>query len=194
MKIRVLFEDRLAQGQPPRGYGPHAFLCACVADEAATDLRLVRESIDSKPCKGNGNVVKECENAGYSATAFRLVAVLDEDKVRGLFNLPGNSCKSAIRTAFDAKVAPAGVILADRLVLLESNLESLIDAIRWVEGLQPLAEKPGLNVRDIALNRAARGPRERRDLVRAALPSFDRLVRIVARALGAVPAGPHMLP
>lgn len=170
-----LYED----AGPPGNFGPHALLCACVADKTGISPRDSRLS-DARPLKGNGNVLKACWDKKF-ADVTHLVAVLDSDKIRELPMLTkaGVHKGSTDKQIVDVIRARAPIGKRLQICLLEKNAETLVRAVLSCEG-RPVTIEKDRNNRDIVLNRAAWSDRRTRDCVLNAVPSFAELVRVVA--------------
>ena len=165
-----LYED----AGPPGNFGPHALLCACVADKTGISPRDSRLS-DARPLKGNGNVLKACWDKKF-ADVTHLVAVLDSDKIRELPMLTkaGVHKGSTDKQIVDVIRARAPIGKRLQICLLEKNAETLVRAVLSCEG-RPVTIEKDRNNRDIVLNRAAWSDRRTRDCVLNAVPSFARV-------------------
>ncbi len=87
----VLYED--SRGASRRdGFGPHRLALACVADDTGADRWSLRDELVDNVRKGRDEVLKTCREQGdaLSASALRVVAVLDDDRVREGLRLLGS--------------------------------------------------------------------------------------------------------
>jgi hypothetical protein len=182
VKVTVLWEDQRPANA--KRFGPHELLVACLADEIAQARDTLSPRIISVPMKGNGNVLRAIQqNLGRLGEAGPVCAVFDRDKIRDLVG--GGSaplCMSGIKRLILAEV-PGEV----ELLLLDQNIESLVNACCRVAGVEAPIAKPRPDLRDRVLGRTAWSTSGERAKVRAAVPSFERLVRWVARQLNEVP-------
>lgn len=177
MKITVLWEDQ--RGGTIKGFGPHELLVSCVADELSRVRDEIKKLIVSVPKKGNGNVVQALQRElDRLRNLGPVCAVLDRDQAVNLW--PAGSrpaaCLSGVRAAV-AQLAPGRY----ELVLLDANVETLVLACCEAIGDSAPASKPSPDERDRILARVVWGAASARATVRGAVPSFDRLVRWVAR-------------
>jgi hypothetical protein len=117
--------------------------------------------------------------------------VYDADKVRELIKLPFNACKTQVRGKL-LEECPWGDRL--RVVFLERNLETVLDALRgcdrsisseeqWAKAI----DRKDLGARDIILKAAAAPPaRALRECVLREVPSLAYLVQNLAHACQAL--------
>ena len=171
----VLYEDQLC-GEKPKSYGPHVLALACVADRRACDRWNIGRQIDGRPCKGNAKLRWQvAQNAGRLTRAcHQVVAVFDDDKVRGCYGLHASECRPAVLQAIKGQAsAPITV------VLLERNMESLVDACCRCLRRTPPDGKPTPRERDAILHDAANAGRSVRDAILADMTSFERLVSVL---------------
>jgi len=174
--IHVFWEDRR---KPGTRFGPNLLLCACLADERA-DLGSAwdvdRRRVQAHPCGGRDEVIRRVSVAPVDPSAC--LVVLDRDEAWRIAGEKDSSDAEVIAGARERGV-PAGVPVA----LLDRNVESLVDAARRCLGESGESVKDRVE-RDRWCARAAAASRGVRDCVRAAVPSFDALVRAVLAALG----------
>jgi hypothetical protein len=180
MKITVLWEDQ--RGGIVKGFGPHELLVACVADDLQRTSEAIKRSIVSVPKRGNGNVMRALQqDVSKLSRSGPVCAVIDRDKVQELWPAGQRPprCLSGTRAAVAAK-APGEY----ELILLIENMESIIAACcQATRGDMP-GSKPSPDMRDQILRKVAwSGEASARATIRDAVPSFDRLVRWVARQL-----------
>ncbi len=177
-RIAVLYEDQLATSKP-RSFGPHVLVLACVADQLQRPRDHLERYVDAHPCKGIGRLLALCRAPILADRHERVIAVCDDDRVREHLKLPATACKTAVR---DTIATGLGTQL--HTVLLVRNLETVLDAVMHVLGLEPATDKPSPLRRDgILLRLAYNGtPDQRRDLLRR-VPSLGYLVDKLARAI-----------
>lgn len=178
----VLYED--SRGASPRdGFGPHRLALACVADDTGVDRWSLRDELVDNVRKGRDEVLKACRDQGaaLSASALQIVAVLDDDRVREGLPLPLDACKAQVMDSVSKLWSGSRPLV---LVLLERQMEDLVWYAARESGRplpRPIPHSP--SVRDPVLHAAAaHAERSVRDRIRAAMPSFDRLVRALVAA------------
>ncbi|MDX9720795.1 MAG: hypothetical protein RBU37_08600 [Myxococcota bacterium] len=179
MIVTVIWEDQRGSRQ---GFGPHDLLLSCVADELDRGpgwhqkRKWCSAHLASVPKKGNGVVLKALRNETETLSkSGPLFAVLDHDQVVGLWpkETQPPSCIPGIVEAMK-RDAPGRY----ELVLLRSNIETVVDAA--CQALhQPQQAKSTPDARDHPLQKLAWGTPAQRDIVRATVADFDRLVRKV---------------
>lgn len=175
--ITVLYEDQLAA--KPTNYGPHILLLACVADACGDDRWTLQQRVRGIPKKGDAKLRAALRDDGeLLRSSGALVAMFDEDRVRGCYGLPRDACKRTIldRIAGEATGEPT-------LVLLERNMEDVVNASCVARHQAIPAKKPTPEERDRILHAAASEGRAVRDAILRAVPSFARLVHIVRELL-----------
>jgi hypothetical protein len=181
MIVSVLWEDQRSTEQ--RGFGPHELLVSCVADELRRERKKVEKLVESHPKKGVGNVRKALQlNCQRLARHGPVLAVVDRDKIRELWKVPGPmppDCIPGIAQRF-REDAPGDY----DLVLLVENVETLVDAAASALNRTPASGKPTPGERDRVLATVAWGDPRQRQQVRGRCPSFERLVMRVAAAAG----------
>lgn len=198
MIVTVLWED--SRGQAVRGFAAHDLLLNCLADELAwpvhsPEWQVLRNKVASIPRKGAGNVFKTLKSeASALANSGPLLAVFDRDRVRDLWSpeLRPPDCMSGIKARIAAEVP--GTFES---VFLVQNMESVVGACCVATGGVPPPGKPGPDERDRLISRAAYADECTRAAVRSQVPSFDRVVLRVRRALadaGIGGIGPARLP
>ena len=179
MMITVLWEDQ--RGAEAKGFGPHELLLSCVADELNCARNTLKDLIESHPKKGNANLRSAIQrDIVRLADAGPVFAVVDRDKVRQLWKAPSQpaDCMSSIGHRF-RQDAPGDY----DLVFLVDNVESLIEAACAALGEPYPDSKPGPDLRDRLLGRAAWASSQTlRRAIQTQCPSFSRLVgRLAAR-------------
>lgn len=181
MRITVLWED--SPGGETKGFGPHALLVACVADELGLEREKIRGQISSVAAKGVGNIIRALKtNLTKLNRAGKVFAVVDRDRAAELWKTasPPPNCMSAIRERIAKDIAGGEY----ELVFLVQNMESLLDACEDPSHAKVGVRKPTPDQRDRVLGRVTWDASSRRDRLRTSCPSFDRLVKRVAVALG----------
>ena len=177
MILTVIWEDQ--RGVLAKGFGPHELLVSCLADDlqpdgAALQRYEVEASVESTPMKGNGKVLRTLKSdLARLRRRGPVVAVLDRDRILDYWQ-PGQrpaACLTAIRRAIFAD-APGDY----ELVLLSENVETLMQACCDATSTTMPLGKPSPDERDNILGRAAWAHAAVRTQVRAAVPSFERLV------------------
>lgn len=180
MMVTVLWEDQSSSIRA--GFGPHELLVSCLADELPIGRNTIKNLVESNPRKGNGNVRASLKkDLTKLSNSGPVIAVLDRDKILDLWKKPGPppaDCWKEIDARMKSE-APGEY----RLLLIEQNIESLLEAA-CASLSQPVPEKkPNPNERDAILNSAAWHNAAVRDDIRQRCPSFDRIVCRVAEAL-----------
>lgn len=179
MKITVLWEDKLTV--LARGFGPHDLLVSCVADDLQCAPEALKGTVVPVPKKGNGNVMRALEQElDKLRRSGPVCAVLDRDKAAELWPAGQRppACLSGLRTAVSERARGDY-----ELVLLIENMETLVDACCRAMMTDMPRAKPSPDTRDRILGKLAWGEADARTIVRNAVPSFDRLVRWVARRM-----------
>lgn len=175
--VTVLYED--APDGPPRNFGPHALLLACIEDRTGEDRYALRDRVEPVPKKSNGNVKRALENdAERLHAAGPVVAVLDDDRVKELYSLP----PAALRCEVLAAIAKTASV-STTVVLLEANMETLVAATAAFCGDTPPSKKPTPRERDRILHKGAAAEKGVRDRILARVPTFRRLVEKVEEKL-----------
>jgi hypothetical protein len=191
LRVTILYED--SRDLKTKGFGLHALIKQCVCDVLGKSSWDIPDSeLDGNPKNGVSKLRDECRRnmrrfAARSGVAF---AVYDDDKIREEIGLPPIACKRDV-----VKELKDGCDSPDKLhvVLLQRNTESVLHALReiatslatdsdWDEAIN----RKRTAQRDAIFNAAA-SPEPSRCLIRknlrAMVPSFDRLIMHVARAL-----------
>jgi hypothetical protein len=168
----VLYEDSV--GSTPKDFGPHNFVLACLADRLDTSLWDLRGSVDGHPMNSNSKVRAACEKPQLFDRNALVVAVYDADRAHTLAGLPAAACKRQLT----AKLRPAHERGSLRVVLLESNVETLLAAVLECAHLPALADgKPNPAQRDAILNaHLTDATRHVRECVMQEVPSLAYLV------------------
>lgn len=178
--ITLLWEDE--QGLDARRFGPHVLLVACVADDLSADRRRIDSRLRSLPKKGNGNVVRAIrEDLPDLCKPGPVMAILDSDQIAGLLGEPMPAPICLVR----ASKATLAKFPGDyQLLLLERSVDTLVSSVCQLTSQQLVRNKATPDERDRILCKAAWNPSRRvRDDLRGLVPTFDRLVRRLAKVL-----------
>ena len=154
-----------------------------LSDELGVEPWKLERLVESHPKKGNAKVLIALKSdADRIANSGPVFVVLDRDQIRELWKgaMPPD-CNPGIKSRILGE-APG----AYELVFLVNNVESLTDIVCDAMGVPKPTRKLGPDERDRLLRRAAKGSAETRAKIRAASPSFDRLVRLVSESLRAL--------
>jgi hypothetical protein len=192
--VTILYED---QGNRKQGFGLHALVKACVFDVVDGERYRVEGSLRSYlPLKGVSNVLKECrENFDIIAADGRsVVAVIDDDKVRGHLRLPKTAPDDHVEREIKRGCpAPERLFIA----LLKKNTESVLEAAAACnpthnhERMERAVRHKDLFARDAILSELAwERARAQRDCILGKMPSLKTLVDVLASMLlpGEAPA------
>lgn len=181
----VLWEDSLSVGA--KTFGPHQLALACVIDQIGaasdTDRWTLGQIIIGIPRRGNSRLRTSLgtETGLLTRSGEHLVTVFDDDQVRRLYRLETQACKTIVLEAIRNECSLSTL----EIVLLEQNVESLVAAAARALS-RPNPERKDPKLRDAVLMQlAAEATCDRRDRVRTEVPSFDRLVTILTRLVGA---------
>jgi len=183
----LLYEDQ--QG-PSRQYGLHAFVMACVFDLVNGLRHRVEQRVDSRPLKGNGNLLKSTRNESsrIAADGRRVFSIFDNDRVRDLVGLPHSASESQVRQEIMAGCVAQP---APTIFFLKENTESVLAAALTCDpSLDPTlfgrAMGKNLAERDVAFKQVAtRATRATRDCILRSVPSVKELVEALASILHA---------
>ncbi len=181
----ILYEDNRGA---EKGFGLHALVVACVADDLDVEMFTLTKKLDGRPMNGVANIVRSCRRdvhrlAPQGQTVF---ALIDNDRIRDhLSGVDIRAENSVVERAIKSQSdAPAQL----EVFLLEKNTETVIEAAKHCDPSLPedavaQALRKNLAQRDRILNNVARTRgRAVRDCIRAGVPALHRLVA----ALGAV--------
>jgi hypothetical protein len=169
--IPIFYEDDRSD---LKEVGLHELMVSCIADEWGRDWWELRGRFAALPMKGDTNLLAACEQDVPDMPDPLIFAIFDADKLHRRLFESGKPSEDEILAALRRRCSDPRL----HVFLLVNNTESVVDAVTDCLGL-PRLEKNKLQ-RDLHLNRAARYPREHRDCVRAAVPSFDHCVRQIA--------------
>ena len=182
--IKILYEDR--QAPDVSEFGLHVLVRRCVLDRlgwAEDRFEELKGILIGRAKKGDANLLKACEDAREARSFRRIIAVFDDDKIRGhkRLGLSSGACKAEVRAAITRHSAFPELLT---VVLLGRNMESVVAAVQGCRGL-PETEKLRLPDRDAVLASIAWRPdyAPLRACVLARVPSLEylvaRLVKIV---------------
>lgn len=190
MIITVLWED--ARGGQQKGFGPHALLLQCVADDLGVRAKALEERVVGRPLKGNGNVRQKVIAEGKQlARRGIFFAVLDEDKVRSPSLAPGTPagpCLGPVVKHVRAHLELLALVHVN-LRLLVRNTETLLADVGAVTG-KPPPDRKDPNTRDAFIGGSGLldpAGRAKRAALRTRNPSFGRLATCVGQAAGLLP-------
>jgi len=127
------------------------------------------------PKKGDGKLkaALSSDDAKRLVKLGPLIAVFDLDKVRKCYNLNQNCCKKEI---IEEIYKNSGLTTQNlTVVLLDSNVESLLACCCNILGLQVPIQKPDLNHRDQICAKMSKAS-DKLEILEKQMPSFARLV------------------
>lgn len=186
VRATVLWED---QRGPTNNFGPHELLLALVYDVKDGDPHRLRKVIEGRQMKGDSKVLKSFREGGadIACDGRHLIAVFDDDRVRNLLHLRGDTTEAEVveKIRKDATAPP------DRssIVLLKRNVETIIEAAGGCDpSLNPAtlgkAKAKDRLARDQILTHVAwHSDRRVRDCVVEAVPSLAELRTVAIAAL-----------
>jgi len=125
----VFYEDQEVYGLGAN-FGPHRLLCACVGDRVGIEARrLQSELIHMKPCRGVSRQVTALVQDAPALLARRtaVFAVFDSDRLHEQLGVDASTDPAAV-------LVQRGVPPAVRVLLLQRNTETLVDAVLRCEG------------------------------------------------------------
>jgi hypothetical protein len=177
--ITVLYEDKLFGGNPPE-YGPHALALACVADRIGCDRWGLTQRVRPVPKGGASKLRAALRDEGtLLAKTGPLVAMFDSDRIRDCYSLQPNDCVPTVLATIRDEATGDPVI-----VLLDQNMEDVIRLCCVVLNMDEPADKPRPQERDRILHKMAASCNvEDRKKLLAAVPTFERLVGAIEKAL-----------
>jgi hypothetical protein len=187
--VTILYEDQRGDTQ---GFGLHAFVKACVFDVMNGERHAIEGALkDGRPLKGAGNLLRACrEEIDLIAPDGRhVVAVFDDDKIRGLLKLPGSAPAERVhKEILKGCRAPGELSVA----LLKDNMESVIDAAGICaptidkKRIERASKNKDLLERDAILTELSR-ERERpaRACILKEMPSLAALIELLCKTLRA---------
>ncbi|MEP7122983.1 MAG: hypothetical protein ABJE95_18795 [Byssovorax sp.] len=186
----ILYEDN---GGPVKGFGLHALVVACVADELGVEVFALAGKLDGRPMNGAANIVRSCKRdihrlGPQGQTVF---ALIDDDRIRD--HVKGVDARTAedvvVRAIKSQSDAPAQL----EVFLLKKNTETVIEAAKECDRSLPddaVAQALAKNLaqRDRLLNNVAySGVRAVRDCIRGKIPALHRLVTALSAVVAASP-------
>jgi hypothetical protein len=188
--VTVLYED--ARDQKTKGFGLHELVVQCVCDALGRASWDLGKLLLGQPKNGANKLRAECQRNmdKLAAKGGWVFAVYDADRIRERIGLTVDACRQSV-----VDTLKGGCASADHLdvVLLESNLESVLHALKLVaptlgaeETWRRAIEGKKHDERDRLFTAAARPAplmRPVREALLAQQPSFARLVARIARVL-----------
>jgi hypothetical protein len=192
-RVTILYED---QRGDTKGFGLHAFIKACVFDAMNGERHTIEGALkDGRPLKGAGNLLRACRDEIdlIAPDGRRVVAVFDDDKIRGQLKLPRSASAERVHKEI-LKGCRAPKQLA--VILLKDNMESVIDAAGLCaptidkKRIERASKDKDLLERDAILIELSR-ERERpaRACILEKMPSLAALIDLLCEALRAAPRG-----
>lgn len=180
----LLYEDQLG---PTRRYGLHLFVMACVFDIVNGLRHRVEKCVESRPLKGNGNLLRSTrQDVGkIAADGRKVLSVFDNDRVRALLKLPADASDQVVELQIRSGYTGGEGSLD--IFLLKENTESVLKAAATCteidhELLASAVEHKNLLARDILFKRlATETHREARDCVLLSVPSIAALVTALSK-------------
>ena len=166
----------------------HRLVVRCVHDRTQGDLGALLRAFADRPMKSNTKVRAACleERQLLTRTGASLVALYDDDRVRGLVKKPKSACKLEVRQALQQECGDDPKL---RVVLLVKNTESVLEVLEQSGLMTTFAradfheaiERKSVLKRDEILHRAADGDMlKAREHLRQHLPSFEYLITKLA--------------
>lgn len=192
--LLVLYEDsRGAKGK----FGPHEFFLRCVEDSTGTSFYVLRNKVRDCPVNGVSKLLahlRDLDELNYLAPrGTRILAILDEDRVREHAPLAGMSATDAAAKLVAESSAPSRL----SVILLERNLESIVEALdKCGEREKQLiagAMKKRLNDRDSLFGKVGHDAARKgiRDCVRHRMPCVEKIVELMGAAVMGAPPADH---
>ena len=194
MTLIVLWEDSRTPGSASSTYGPHALLCACIADQLVLGDHwyAVRTGLDklvkSVPRSGISKLLADVDEDVLYAGGQHVIAVYDEDKAHRYPEL-ALAARESLERRRRLRILPIG-----------PNVEALVETLRSSGGQVSdddhrliVAKSAGgraLTARDRVLNGHARDESQRAiraELMRRA-DAWRALVELSATIVGAAVA------
>lgn len=174
----ILYEDNRGA---EKGFGLHALVVACVADDLGVEMFALTKKLDGRPMNGVANIVRSCRRdihriAPQGQTVF---ALIDDDRIRD--HLPGVDVRAEEDTVVRAIKGQSDAPAQLEVFLLKKNTETVIEAARrcdptLADDAVEQALRKNLAQRDRIFNNVARTGRAVRDCIRANVPALHRLV------------------
>lgn len=178
--VKVLYEDR--QAPDVNEFGLHVLVRRCVLDRlgwAEDRFGELKGALIGRAKKGDSSLLKACADPREARSFRRVIAVFDDDKIRGRLGLSPGACKAEVRAAITRQSAFPELLT---VVLLGRNMESVVTAVQGCRG-KPETEKLRLPDRDAVLASIAWRPdyASLRECVLARVPSLEYLVARLAK-------------
>ena len=186
----ILYEDNRGA---EKGFGLHALVLACVADELGVEMFTLARKLDGRPMNGVANLVRSCRRdihriAPHGQMVF---ALIDDDRVRD--HLPGVDVPAGGEIVARAIKSQSDAPEQLEVFLLVKNTETVIEAAKECDRSLPddaVAQALAKNLaqRDRILNNVARtGIRAVRDCIRGKVPALHQLVAALSAVVAASP-------
>ena len=186
----ILYEDNRGA---EKGFGLHALVVACVADDLDVETFTLTKKLDGRPMNGVANIVRSCRRDVHRlAPRGQIVfALIDNDRIRDhLSGVDARAENSVVERVIKSQSdAPAQL----EVFLLEKNTETVIEAAKRCDPSLPedavvQALRKNLAQRDRIFNNVARGrARAIRDCIRGSVPALHRLVIALCAVVSASP-------
>jgi hypothetical protein len=187
----ILYEDN---GGATKGFGLHALVVACVADELGVEVFTLARKLDGRPMNGVANLVRSCRRDIHriAPQGQKVFALIDDDRVRD--HLPGIDARAEGEIVARAIKSQSDAPEQLDVFLLVKNTETVIEAAKACDRslsddavAQALAKN--LAQRDRILNNVAwSGIRAVRDCIRGKVPALHQLVTALSAVVAASPA------
>lgn len=187
----ILYEDNRG---PEKGFGLHALVLACVADDLDVEMFTLTKKLDGRPMNGVANLVRSCRRDVHrlAPQGQKVFALIDDDRIRD--HLTGVDVRAeeegVARTIKSQSDAPAQL----EVFLLKKNTETVIEAAKLCDQSLPddavaQALRKNLAQRDRLLHNVARaGGRAVRDCIRSKIPALHWLVAALGAVVAASPS------
>jgi len=124
-RIVILYED----SGHPEDFGPHEFVCACIADikQELTPWQIGK-MVSAHPTNGNSKLLKTVSKdlERLRSRARHVFAVFDNDEVRRLLSLEADACRPEVLEAFAARIPNPEHLTIN---LVEENTETILEKI-----------------------------------------------------------------
>ncbi|HZF52726.1 MAG TPA: hypothetical protein VE093_28920 [Polyangiaceae bacterium] len=189
--VTILYED---QRSAATGFGLHAFVKSCVFDILNGERHSIEGALnDARPQKGAGNLLRTCrEDIDLIAPdGRRVVAVFDDDKIRGLLKLPRSATAERVHKEIRKGCKAPGQL---DVILLKDNMESVIDAAGLCapsidkKRIEQASKSKDLLERDrILIELSHERERPSRECILKKMPSLAALIDLLCEALRAAP-------
>ena len=173
--IAVLYEDKRG---PTRSFGLHKFVLAALYDKLDGNYYDIENALDPRPQNG---VNKMLPSISLVARRMRVVAVVDEDKIREILEIPNDATEDKVISVLSQRFGNVSYIL------LKKNIESVLKAAKECgyqgESLSGALDKKRGD-RDIVFAKlSTRESRLFRDCILGKMESLQQLVSTIADLL-----------